>query len=324
MSDEIVSAPEQVEEQVVSEIQEENQEVVQEPVQEEVQEVQAETQAELQDEVEKAIEEGASEEEVINMVKQFQLKVNGKEFVKELDLNDEEAVKKELQLAAAGRNAMQEAAELKKAYQQEIDRLKNNPWAVLKELGLDERGLVEDKIHELIEQDKKTPEQLEREQVQKELAEAREKAAKLEKQMEEREAQQLYEQESAKLQDEIKSALDAHTTLHASPKIERMVAAEMEWAMDNGYPEVTADMVLPTVEAKIERELNEMFNDFDESSIEKFIGKGNLDRIRQKKLETVTKSPTSIASLKKESSKETKVETPAEKRQRLDDFMRRR
>ena len=79
----------------------------------EVVEVAAETESELKDEIEDAIEEGASEEEVKNMIREFTLKVNGKEFKRQIDLNDEEAVKKELQLGLAGRQAMQRSKELK-------------------------------------------------------------------------------------------------------------------------------------------------------------------------------------------------------------------
>ncbi|NRA92512.1 MAG: hypothetical protein HRU26_07475 [Psychroserpens sp.] len=322
MSDEVVSAPEQVEEQVISEVVEQSQEI-QEPV--EVQEeVQAESESELKEEIEQAIEEGASEEEVVQMVKQFQLKVNGKEFVKELDLNDEEAVKKELQMAAMAPKAMQEAAEIRKALEQELTRLKERPWEVLKEMGHDERALVEDKIQELIKQDQKTPEQVAEEELRAELAEAREKAAKLEKQAQEREEQALYEQESQKLKDEIKGALDAHTSLHASPSITRKVAETMEWAMNNGFEDVTAEDVLPTVEKQLAEEMASMFEGFDDKTIEKYVGKSNLDKLRQKRVEEATKAPTSLASLKKESAPAKKPEEIKKVKQKLDDFMRRR
>jgi hypothetical protein len=92
---------------------------------------------ELQEAVEDAIANGASEKEVKNLIKEFQLKVNGKVINKTIDLSDENALKNELQLSAAARQAMQEAANLKKLYESEVNRLKQDPFSVLAELGLD-------------------------------------------------------------------------------------------------------------------------------------------------------------------------------------------
>ena len=322
------------EQEVAPEVQEEvvQEESVETPVQEEVTEesqaeaveVQAESEGELKEEIEDAIEDGATEEEVLSMVKQFQLKVNGKEFTRELDLNDHDAVTKELQMAAAGRGAMQEAAEIRKAYEQELMRLKQNPWEVLEELGLDSLDLSEARINKEIERQKKSPDELEREAIQKELVEAREKAAKLEKQMKDQEDSRLYEQESVKLKTEIQVALDGHTTLHATPRITRRVAETMEWAMNNGFDDVTAEDVLPTAEKQLIEEMNSMFTDFDESAIEKYIGKSNMDKMRKKRVAEVSKKPASIADLKGESAKPVAKETKARKKMKLDDFMRRR
>lgn len=331
MSEEAVSAPEQVEEQGIGEIQEESQaegiqsEEVQEPIQEGgVEEVQAESESELKEEIADAIEDGASEKEVAAMVKQYTLKVKGREFTKEVDLSDDDAVTRILQREAAGQLAQQEAAELKKAYEQELVRIKQNPWEVLKELGLDERSLVEDKIQELIKQDQKSPEEVEREQIQLELKAARAKSDKLEKQMQEREAQALYEQESVKLKQEIRTELDAHTTLHASPKITRMVAENMEFAINElGMDDVGVKDVLPAVEAQLMREMNDIFSEIDEDALERYVGKANLDKIRQKRVAEVKKT-TSIADIKQESAKPALKSDKKAEKVRLDDFMRRR
>ena len=114
-----------------------------------------ETTEELQDAVEEAIEEGATEQEVANMIREFELKVNGKTFSKKIDLSDEDALRKEFQVAAAGRQSMQELAEIKKLYTQEIERLKNDPFSVLEELGLDGDELAEMRLQQRIEEMKK-------------------------------------------------------------------------------------------------------------------------------------------------------------------------
>lgn len=121
--------------EVSADVSDENSEIeVSEEISEENVEVKAETEAELEEEIKDAIEDGASEEDVKEMIRKFTLKVNGKEFIKEIDLSDEETLKKELQLAHAGRQSMQELAELKKTYNAELQRLLEDPFAVLKEL----------------------------------------------------------------------------------------------------------------------------------------------------------------------------------------------
>ena len=57
----------------------------------------------LQDVVETALANGASEKEVKSLIREYQLKVNGKTINKKIDLSDENGLRNELQLAAAAR-----------------------------------------------------------------------------------------------------------------------------------------------------------------------------------------------------------------------------
>lgn len=119
--------------------------------------------------IQDAIENGASKKEIQNMIKKFDLKVNGKTVSREVDLSDDNFLKNQFQLAEAARQSMQQSSELKKLYEKEVGRLRSNPWEVLKELGMDPDELAELRIQSRIEEMKKSPEQLERESIQKEL-----------------------------------------------------------------------------------------------------------------------------------------------------------
>jgi hypothetical protein len=140
----------------------------------------AESTQDLQDAVEGAIANGASDKEVKNLIKEFQLKVNGKTVNKTIDLSDENALRNELQLSAAARQAMQEASNLKKLYEQEVSRLRKNPWQVLEELGLNPDEMAELRIQQRIEEMKKSPEQLEREKIELEKVQKGQKRPKVE------------------------------------------------------------------------------------------------------------------------------------------------
>ena len=119
---------------------------------------------------------------------------------KTIDLSDENAVRNELQLSAAARQAMQESANLKKMYESEVNRLKNDPFSVLAELGLDPDQLAEMRIQQRIEEMKKSPEQLEREKIQIELQAAREESRKLKEERESEQFEKLKEQAAVQIE----------------------------------------------------------------------------------------------------------------------------
>lgn len=275
----------------------------------------------LQDVVETALANGASEKEVKNLIKEFQLKVNGKTISKKIDLSDENALKNELQLSAAARQAMQEAANLKKLYEKEVGRLKQNPWEVLQELGMDPDELAELRIQQRIEEMKKSPEQLERERIQKELQEARAEAQRLKEEREAEQFEKLKQQAAVQIENEIEAALDAHKTLPKSRHIVKRIADSLLWAMDQGFEDVTAQDVLPMVENEWREEMSRLMDDSSEDILEQMIGQRNLERLRAKRLASMNQIPKSTAAIKPSTASIQKQENkPAEKIKQRDFF----
>jgi hypothetical protein len=250
--------------------------------------------SDLQEAVEDAIASGASEKEVKNLIKEFQLKVNGKIVNKTIDLSDENALRNELQLSAAARQAMQEAANLKKLYESEVSRLKSNPFDVLAELGLDPDQLAEMRIQQRIEEMKKSPEQVEREKIQLELQVAREEARKLKEERESEQFEKLKEQAAVEIENEIEAALDAHKTLPKSRHIVKRIADSMLWAMNNGY-DVSAEDVMPLVEKEWREEMSRLMDDSPEDVLEQLIGQRNIERLRAKRLNAMATTKTANA-----------------------------
>ena len=264
-----------------------------------------------------AIEEAAangdiSQKEAEKLIKKFQLKVNGKLVEKTFDLGDENFLKNQFQLAEAARQSMQNSSDLKKLYEKEVGRLKSNPWEVLKELGMDPDELAELRIQSRIEEMKKSPEQLERESIQKELQAARDEAKKLKEEKENGEFQRMQEQAAIQIEDEITQALDAHSTLPKSRHVVKRIADSMLWAMNNGFDNVSAEDVIPMVEKDLMEEFNRFMDDSPEEMIEKFVGKRNIERMRQKRIGSV-KAPTAPLSQVKAVSKQKEEEKPKQK-----------
>lgn len=292
--------------------------------------VQAETVEELEEELEEAAKQGASKEELKQMVKEFQIKVNGKTLTKKIDLSDEEALKKELQMAAAGRSAMQSKAELEKALRQQVDEWKQNPWKFFEQMGMDADELAEMRIQNKLEEMKKDPAQLEREKMQKELEEARKALKAKEEQDKQREYERMKEEAAMQLDKDITEALDAHGSLPATPRVIRQIAETMRWAITpqeeggGGYDvdDIGIKDVLPTVEAELKREIAELMDNLPDQMMEQYMGNKTLERLKQKRIQAANKAPKSAKNLKKPVAP--KVEKKVEKKPKttVEDFLR--
>jgi hypothetical protein len=276
----------------------------------------------LQDAVETALANGASEKEVKNLIKEFQLKVNGKVINKRIDLSDEAAVRNELQLSAAARQAMQEAANLKKLYESEVSRLKQDPFSVLAELGLDPDQLAEMRIQQRIEEMKKSPEQVEREKIQAELQAAREESRRLKEERESEHFEKLKEQAAIEIENEIEQALDAHKTLPKSRHIVKRIADSMLWAINNGY-DVSAEDVMPLVEKEWRDEMSRLMDDSPEDILEQLIGQRNIERLRAKRLNAMnTSNAKTAASIKAAAASVQKQDESPKQKIKQRDFFR--
>lgn len=283
-------------------------------------EVKAESVEELKEEVAQAIEDGATEEEVEGLIREYTIKVNGKEKTVKVDLNNEDDLVRKLQLAEAGRGAMQEAAELKKLYQQEIERLKDDPWKVLEELELDPDELAEKRIRSKIEELEKSPEQREREELQKQLDDAREQLRQEQEQKERFEFERLQAEQESILENEIDKALEAHEDLPKTPYTVAKIASTLLWAMEEAEAgridvdpdNISIDDVIPAVKQEIQRDFNSLLDNLGEKGFESYFGKKRLDEYRKNRLSNIKNVPdqkvqATTESLKKEEKVKKKV-----------------
>lgn len=281
----------------------------------------AQGEANSADAIDQALADGdLTPKEAQKLMKKFQLKVRGQTKEIDVDLSDDSFLKNQFQLAEMSKTSMQESAELKRAYAKEMERFKASPWEVLKELGFDPDELAQSRIEQRIEEMKKSPEQLEQEQLRAELKAAREeaKAAKEEKDAIER--QKLQEQAKVQINDEISNAIAKHKTLPNSKYVQKRVADSMLWAISNGYEDVTADDVILLVENEMRAEMGELYDEMPEEFLENFIGKKNIDRMRKRRVNAV-KVPsvndikaTTLANKANESAKQNSQSQPVKSR----------
>lgn len=257
--------------------------------------VQAETEEELEQEINEAIEDGATEEEIKDMIREFTLKVNGKEYKRQIDLTDEETLKKELQLAMAGRQAMQENAELKKFLDNRLNYAKDDPFGFLEELGFDPLELAAKRIDEYVRENEKSPEQREEEARQKRFKEIEEENRKLKQAIEEERRQIMMEKAEAELTDEISNALDKYGQLDETPELLAEIADAMYMAMEDGWTDVRAEDVIPSVHERMTSRFRQSLKSLkSKDALKSVLGDDILNSLREERLEQAKK----IASVK--------------------------
>lgn len=284
--------------------------------------VQANTEEELQEEVEQALKDGASEEEVKDMIREFTLKVNGREYKKKVDLNNTDEIQKELQMALAGRHAMQRSAELEKAYKNDIHRLKNDTAAVLKELDIDPVSFAAQVIENYLKENSKPQEQIEAEKRASEIQKLKEENERLKKEYE----QKARAEEMAKIEKEIEtdilSALESDPDLPADPKVIAKVADNMLWAMQNGWEDVTAKDVLQTVKAELQQEFRSIAGSLkSNAALKALLGDDILGNLREERIQQAKQQVKTVSTLKQATAPEKKEEEAPKKKLSLREFM---
>lgn len=286
------------------------------PSGEESLEVSANNEQELEQEIQEAIEEGASEEQVKDMIRKFTLKVNGKEITREIDLSDEEALKKELQLSHAGRQAMQELAEIKKVYTSEIRRLMDNPFQVMSEIdpNFDPMSLVKDYVETEYQKSQLTPEQKAAQEKEAEYKRLQEENQKLRQIAADQKRQEELDALEAEIESDIIEAIENDSELNLDEDTVALVVEELIWADENGFSDFKAKDVLGTVKDRIKDQFRSARSKFKSTAaMKEYMGEELLDLLREERIKQAKEAQTikNVSSIKNAD-----VAPPAEKEEK--------
>lgn len=235
----------------------------------------------LQDKLQEAVEDGASKKELQQMIREFELKVNGKTVKQSIDLNDPEAVKRELQKAYAFNEVSQEYATVRKQLNAKIAEWKNDPAQALRDLGVDDLEFSEKRINREVEDLKKDPQQKAMEEKDRKLAEYAAKERAAEERAEQMERERQDQEAYSSLKQEIQDALSEHPYIKPTELTERRVA-DMMAHYSVKFPDITASQVIPMVENEMKAEFNELIESLPEEYIEQFLGKNSIDKLSKK------------------------------------------
>lgn len=271
-------------------------------------------------EIEEAIEDGASEAEVQKLIETFKLKVNGKEKEVTLDWNNKDDIKKRLQMAEAGQEAMQFSAERERQLEAALKRWQDNPWDFIEEFGFDPDELAEKRIESRINELKKSPEQLAQEAREAELEELRERVKEQELQQQEAEFSYLQQQYEVDLDQQITNALSATTELPKTPYVVKRIADAMLDAMRMGRNDIEVEDVIPSVVKDINGELQGLFEAMPDKVLEQYLGNKTIDRLRKQRLAKM--QPKNINSIPDTGKRISEEESDKKKKQSIRDFLK--
>lgn len=256
----------------------------------------------------------AAKEEVKEMKKKLKLKVHGKEMEKEIDLMNEKELKQLLEKAYGADQTFQESAKVKKQMQAIAEMLQRDPFALLKEVGYDPDDLAAKYMEERLKEMEKSPEQKEREELQRQLEAERQRREALEKEKTDAEEARIRESYMRDMDDQITDALST-AELPKSPYVVKRIAEYLSIGLEQGK-QLSVKDVVPLVQKSIKNEIREMFEAFPEDIIEGFLGDNVLNKMKKRRLAKMkeVQSPSSIKSTGESEIAKTQAKTePAKK-----------
>lgn len=224
----------------------------------------------------------AEKKEQVNLKKKFQLKIDGNVEDFEIDLANEEELKKHLQMSRASAKRMKESAEIRKAAEEFLEVLQKDPRKIMKELGINEKELAQLIMNEELAEMEKSPEQKEIEKLTKQLEEIQETKKKEEEERKKSEFERMKSDAEARIETDISSALETGG-IPKTPYTVKKMAEFMYAALENDLDLKPSDVV-PLVRKQIEAEIKELFAVSSDDVLEEML-KDQMPRLRKRSVD---------------------------------------
>jgi small-conductance mechanosensitive channel len=242
-------------------------------------------------------------------LKEYKLKVNGKEKSLKIDISNDAEMQKYLQKALASDESFSQAAEVRKAAMSFIDDLKKNPKKVLSDpnIGVDLKKFAEEIMNEAIQEMEKSPEQKRADDAERKLKEIMDQREREQKDFNAKEVARIQAEHERNLETEISAALDVGG-LPKTPRTVKHMAEMMMIAMSHGI-ELSAKEIAPIVKSTTLSEFKEVVGSLTDDQLEDFIGKEVVGRLRKKNVakakavDTASSVKSTGVSVKKEEEK---------------------
>lgn len=221
-------------------------------------------------------------------LKKFKLKVDGQELEEEIDLNDEETIKRHLQMSKASQKRMSEAAQIRRQAEEIVGMFKGDLKSVLKQsdkLGktpAQVRQELEDYFSEILQDEMLSPEQKTIREAQRIVRENEERSKKETEQKEAAVRAQLEQQYAQDYDKKITEALSS-SGLPKTPKTVKRMASLMSQNLNLGLDLEPKDLVQLVREDYLS-EIKELFGATDGDTLLKLLGNDVANKIRKSDL----------------------------------------
>lgn len=212
------------------------------------------------------------------MMKKFKLKVDGEEFEKEIDLNDESALAKELQLSHAAKKRMEEAVATKRKAAELIKQL-DDPEAILRKLGPKGLEIAEKFLFEKLKMDSMTDQERKYYEMEMKIKDIEEREAKQREMIEKTEAEKKESEIGQKLQSTIIEAIEK-TGLPKSPELVKRMAALYKKNLQYGL-ELSPDDLAQEVKGEVSGFVQSIAKDADAEKLVALIGEDGVKKIQK-------------------------------------------
>lgn len=248
--------------------------------------------------------------------KKLKIKVDGKEEDYEFDPDNEDEIRKTVQMSRAAQKRMAEMADMKKDVTELILRLQKNPLEFLGDkengLGVDVEDIVKQYVSQRLADAEKSPEQLKAEANERELQhiKAERETEKAERERERYEA--ALQGDIIKYDNMIIKTLENSEFKKPTPYLVKKMSDYLIIGVTEGL-DVTTDDILPLVRDDMQNEIREFINSSPEEVIDAMFGKEIFNRMRKKNLASAKQKPVHASAVKDTGGKADKPVKEADK-----------
>ncbi len=238
-----------------------------------------------------------AKKEIQKQLNKYKLKIDNEESDFELDLSNDEEVKKHLQLSKVAQKRMAEAADVRKkqsdferSADEFINLLKTDPRRVLSDpsIGVDLKKFAQDILNQEAEESRKSPEQRQIEKLQKQLQDSMDQKKQEEEDRKGKEFTRLQEEAYRTIDLDITAALQAEN-LPKKPYILNKFINYMSAALEQNI-ELSAKDLGPLIRKDLISDVNELLGAAPDEVIEEILGKDILGRMRKRSLQRAKQS----------------------------------
>lgn len=259
------------------------------------------------------------------MLNKLKLKFNGKEVEESLpfEIPEEHAeyMTRQLQMAKLSQHKAQELGQFEREVSAFLQDLKTNPRKALSNpaIGIDVKQLAAEILEEEIRQSQKTPEQIQREELEAELQALKSEREKEKQELEARELERLTEAEFERYDNLMSQALET-SNLPKSPYTVKKMTEYMIQAVENGIDVSPAD-VIPLIQKEMESDVRELMRALPPEMVEQLLGQEIISSLRKNRVTAAKKPPVPVKSAAKDvGNKTAQKQTEVAQKKTIKDF----